>query len=387
MPSTFGEPTIQELLDAFRDGVRAQRDKHVDAREGSQYQNLAGPAAILWSRASRRTTDLWRAVYLDSAESIDLTELLARRYAFDRGADSYGVGQATLRRPTVIAAGGTIWKGTRLSLVSSSVHATRYVVHEDKVVGPADASVIVKIRAEHPGQGTAIAAVGGAVRVDDPLWDPTWEVDRLECADGTEFESAPAARARFRDTRLAGRAGFVEALVKACKDAGAANALLFASDYAGDGEDQGLNMAYVGDAGFQADAALVRSVTLALESWRVLGDNLQVRPLGRENLVVNARVHLWDSPTRVNQGELTRVLKGVLKGHFVGDTSGFSYQRDALAGSMMKASASVQFVEFDAPSSDADVMSVVGGRPNFPDTLTRYSLAADDITLALLPPL
>jgi hypothetical protein len=388
MPSVYNEPTIQDLLDAFEDGVRAQRDKHVDAREGSIYQCFSGSAALLWSRAARRTTDLWRAVYLDSAESTDLTTLLNDRYDFPRIEDSYGTGTAFLRRPTATAGEGTVWRGTRLAVFGSNIESKRYVVVADTPVGATTTSVQVPLRAELPGGNVAInTEAPGAARVDDPLWDPTWIVDRLECANGTSFEPASVARARLRDTRRAARAGFVEALIQACKDAGAANAFLFPSDYAGEDQDAGLNMAYVGDAGFQGDEALVRKVLVALERWRVLGDNLQVRPLGRANLAVKARVYLWDSPTRVNQGEVVRLLTGAILGYFTSATTGFSYQLDALAGAMLKASPTVQFVEFDAPTADAGVVSLVGGRMNFPSVLTRYRLAPDAITLTLLPPL
>lgn len=389
MPSTFAEPTIEELLEAFEDGVRANRDKHVDAREGAVYQYFSGPAAILWSRAARRTTDLWRAVYFDSAEGTDLTELLADRYSFARVPDAYGLGTARLRRPTTAAGGGTVWRGTRLAVFGS--HLTEpvfYVVTTDQPVGPSDLTVTVRIRAARPGPGTAILInAAGAARVDDPLWDPTWGVDHLECADGTAFEPAPAARARFRDHRRAARAGFVEGIVQACKDAGATHALLFPSDYAGDEEDHGLNMAYVGDASFEGDEVLVRRVTLALERWRVLGDQLQVRPLTRTNLTIKARVHLWASPTGVAQDDTLKRLVGAVLGYFEGGSSGFAYQRDALAGAMLKAAPAAQFVEFDEPTADAGVMAVIDGLLNFPASLSRYRVAPNDITLTLLPPL
>jgi hypothetical protein len=387
MPSIYAEPTIQDLLDAFEDGVRAQRDKHVDAREGSVYQHFSGSAAILWARAARRTTDLWRAVYLDSAESNDLTALLADRYNFARVEDTHGVGSALLRRPSVAGADGTIWAGTRLEVLGTERESKRYVVAVNTPVGATDNTVEVPVRAERAGGSVAISVSGeGAARLTDPLWDPSWMVARLDCADGTSFEPAAAARARLRDTRRAARAGFVEAIVQACRDAGAANALLFPSDYGGEADDRGLNMAYVGDAGFQGDEQLVRRVTIALERWRVLGDNLQVRLLGGSNLVVNARVYLWDSPARVNQVETQRLLRGALLGQFTGPAA-FSYSRDALEGAMRKAAPVVQSVEFDAPTSDAAVLSIVGGLLNFPATLNRYNLAPNDITLTLLPPL
>ncbi len=387
MPSIYAEPTVEELLEAFAAGVRATRDKHVDAREGAIYQHWSGSAAILWSRAARRTTDLWRAVYLDSAEGEDLTHLLYERYGFERTTDTYGVGTADIRRPTADAGSGTIWAGTRI-LVGSRTEPAFYVVTEDVPVGAAITSARIPIRAARPGPGTKIAVSDpGSVRFDDPLWDPTWTVTAIRCEDGTAFEPAPEARARFRDRRRAARAGFVEAIVQACRDAGAEHALLFPSDYAGDDEDHGLNMAYVGDASYQGDAALVRRVTLALERWRVLGDQLQVRPLTRKNLAIKARVYLWAAPAGVPQEDTIKRLVGGILGYFEGGSSGFAYNLDALAGAMLKAAPTVQFVEFDEPTSDTGVMSIVDGLLNFPATLPRYRVAPNDITLQLLPPL
>lgn len=387
MPSAFAEPTVAELVEAFGDGIRAQRDRYVDAREGAIYQHWGGVAAILWSRNAQRDTDLWRAIYIDSAEGRDLTNLLESRYGFERTEDDYGVGKASLRRSSVVAGGGTIWRGTRICVFGPTVTPKFYVVQQDAPVLSTATTATVLVRAATTGPGTAINVGAGAARVEDPLWDTTWNVESLTCGDGTAFESAPAARARFRDARRAARPGFPEAIVQACKDNGAANAVIFPSNYAGDDEDNGLNMAYVGDAGFTGTDRLVRKVAIALESWRVLGDQLQVRPLTRSNVVFKASVHLWDSPTRVNQDDVRkRIAKSVFT-YFDSQTTGFGYDLDALAGVMMKASPEVQIAAVDTPFANADVVSMVGGRLNFPSTLPRYFLSPNDITIELLPPL
>lgn len=389
MPTAFAEPSVQELLDAFEDGIRSSKDRYVDAREGAIYQHWGGVAAILWSREARRDTDLWRSNYLDSAEGSQLTALLNDRYDFERVTDTYGVGTARLTRPTAAAGSGSVWQGTRIAVLGGTSLPRFYVVSAKREVGAAETIIDVDIRADRPGAGVASSVIpptgGLTLRLEDPLWDTTWTVERLECADGTSFEPAPAARARLRESRRDARAGFVEAIVRACKDAGAGTALLFPSDYAGDAEDMGLNVAYVGDAGFQGDQALVRRVIIALESWRVLGDNLQVFPLAVSNLVIRANVRLWESPTRVNQDELKRLLRGAALGYFEGSTSGFNYQREALAGAMMRSLPAIQTIDFEEPTSDAGVMQTIGGRLNFPSTLSRYRVRAEDITLSLLP--
>ncbi len=389
MPTTLAEPTIAELEQAFHDGVRSTCDRYADAHEGAVYDHFAGVGAIHWSRQARRDTDLWRAIYFATAEGKDLTNLLADRYDFDRITDTYGTGTAQLARPTADAADGTIWRGTRVVAFGAFVEAKHYVVSRDTPVSATGLTATVPVRAEKSGPGTAISALTDGpvgLRIDDPLWDTTWTVTALECGEGTSFEPAAVSRARFRDARRDARVGFVEALVAACKDAGATNAVLFPADYGGDDEDNGLNMAYVGDSGFSGTAALVRAVQIRLERTRVLGDNLQVRPLALSELIIRATVNLWDSPARVNLAALRTVLVGAILGYFDGATSGFSYDRDALAGAMMKASPAVQFVTFDLPVTDAGVLSTVHGRLNFPATLPRYRVRDADITLTFLPP-
>lgn len=387
MPSLYAEPTLDELLQAFADGIRSQRDRHVDAREGSLYQHWGGVAAVLWSRNARRDTDLWRAIYLDSAEAKDLTNLLADRYDFDRITDTYGTGTVRLRRATAVAAGGTVWRGTRITVFGTSVESKTYVVLQDWPVGATELVATLPVRALMTGPGTKIDIGTGAARVEDPLWDTTWTVDALTCDDGTAHEPAEAARARFRDSRLDARPGYVESIVKACKEAGATNALIFPSDFGGEAVDYGLNMAYVGDAGFQGDDALVRRVSVALEGKRVLGDQMQVRPLTRVNVTFQAKVNLWDSPSRVAQADVLARLTGAVQGYFSGSTSGFFYDRDAIVGAMMKAAPEMETATIVTPSSNAGVLSIVGGQPNFPDSLPRYFLSPNDITLELLPPL
>ena len=125
---------------------------------------------------------------------------------------------------------------------------------------------------------------------------------------------------------------------------------------------------------------------IRLEQTRVLGDNLQVRPLAISDRTIQADVNLWDSPARVNTTALRTLLVGSLIGYFDGTTSGFSYDRDSMAGAMMKVSPAVQFVTFTLPSSDAGVLSTTNGKLNFPATLPRYRVRDQDITLRFLPP-
>lgn len=378
MPTTFPEPSILRLRKTFANAVRGRMDRYADTRQGAVLDHFAGVGAMMWSRLARRDTDMWRAIYLDSAEGSDLTRLLNDRFAFERIPDAYGTGTASLSRPTTAAGAGTIWKGTRVRLVGPRIIPAAYIVTQDTPVAATDAYARVPVRAEHPGPGHA--TVSTSARVDDPLWDATWTVARLECGEGTAFESAGDSRARFRDGRLDGRVGFRESIEKACIAAGATYAVAFQSDYAGDVYDFGLNHVYVGDVSYNGSADLVRRVRIALEDARVLGDNIQVLPMVRTSIAIAAKVYLWDSPGRVNQAALARVLRSVVLDFFAGERNGFAYNREAIGGAWLKASSAVQYVEFTAPTADSNVVATSYGTLNFPAALARYVLRAEDVT-------
>lgn len=386
MPSQFAEPTLEDFLRVGRAAIPARADRYGDTREGSIYDHFIGLGAVLWSRQARRDTDLFRAIYLDGADGDALTTLLADRYGFTRRTDTAGEGTAAFTRAAATAGEGTVWAGTRILVGSATTEPRGFVVTTDTPVAATDLDVTVPVRDEKAGSAAFVLSTGLTATIDDPLWDATWTVDALRCAAGTRFESAADARARLRDDRRAARAGFPAAILQACRDAGAATAVAFPSDYGGSAYDHGLNLVYVGDEGFQGSQALVNAVMVALDGWRVLGDNLQVRALARTSLPITARVYLWDSPTKFNQTDVRRALVGAIVAYFDGRSNGFAYQRDAIAGAMMRASQAVQYVEFDAPLSDAGVLETVGGLPNFPAALNKYDVSESGITLTLLPP-
>lgn len=384
MPSQYSEPTIAELREAFFNEVRGSKDRYADKHTGSILDHFAGAGAIMWSRLARRDTDMWRSILVDLADGQQLTERLSAQHGFDRVADTYGTGTANLARATASSGAGTVWKGTRIRIVGDRITSGAFIVSQDTPVAAGDLFVSVPIRAERTGPGTATEST--SARVEDPLWDATWNVTRLSCSDGTAFESPGDARARYRQAKDDGRVGFKASIEDACEAAGATYAVALASNYAGNAYDYGMNVVYVGDSTYNGNDALVRKVKIALESYRVLGDCMQVRPMARTQLSINANVHLWEPPSRVNVAELRRVLGKVAVSYFNGPTRGFSYSRDAIVGAWLRASNVVQYVEFTAPSVDSNVMQTIGGLPNFPATLPRYVLREEDVTITPLPP-
>jgi hypothetical protein len=379
MPSPLQLPTIDELVAAFHAGVHARRDKRADGRAGSAYDYVAGVSAILWSRQAQRDADLFRAIYFDDAEAEDLTFRAKKLFGIDRTLDAFGEGHAMLARPTTTAGEGTIWTGTRFRVARGSADSVAYAASRDVPVQATDRYALVPIRATRTGGGVAVHASGGAF-VDDTLWDTGWAVHSLRCEEGTRFEPAHAFRARVRAQRLAERVGYDPRILQACQEAGAAHVALFRSDYGGD--DHGLNVCYVGDAGYSGSVDLVRKVTVALESVRVCGADLPVRPLTAGSLTVRAVVSLWDSPAYFHLADLDLTLRSALLTAFAGTSEGFAYQRDALAGALARVTDAIQSVSFVAPANDISVL--VGGQ--FPPTLTRYALRPADVFLDFVGP-
>ncbi len=383
-------PTTQEFIDAFSSAIRGAKDKHADIRRGSRYETLAGVSAILWSRQAQRDTDLFRATRDESADDRDLTERMWRKYAIERREDTYGRGTAVFTRYAAYYGAGTIWAGTRIYLLprDGQTEGKYYVVTRNTEVS-SDKLVAtdVPIRAEGVGLGWAISESAlGAFRLDDVLWDTAWTVTSLECSNGTVFESASEFKARVRQTLLDTRVGHRTAIVAACNVAGAASVVLFSSDFGGSSEDHGLNMCYVGDAGFTTTDGMIPACILALESVRVMGDNIQVLPMQQSTLTIRATVYLREDPSRYDRDYLYRQLSARIVQSMGGIEGGFTYSLEGLAGDMVVSSNDVQEVEFHEPSADGTVLSLSGGLLNFPTTLTRYRTTLSDIHLTFAGP-
>jgi hypothetical protein len=377
MPAIEPLPTIRDLLGASADGVVGIRDADADVRRGAVYDHFGGCGAILFTREAARDRDLFRAVYLDTAEGDDLTVLVKLRFGVDRILPSYGTGTALLTRPTPAAGAGTVWRGSRILVFASvsSPAARYYAVGADVAVGAGATTVSVPVRATDTGPGSAVSLSGPAIaRVDDPLWDPSWIVTAIQCSDGTSLESPADLRARARSTPLAARRGYAEAITSACVEQGASYVALFDSNLPA--QDNGLYCCYVADAGFQTTTRLVRACTAALESYRVCGADLQVLGMQRASVDVSATVTLRDDPGRLPSPDVA--LRDALVAAFA--TTRYDYDLDELAGVLASADPSVRSVSFDKPPASVGVL--VGGQ--IPGLLTRYELGV--VTLAYVGP-
>jgi hypothetical protein len=159
----------------------------------------------------------------------------------------------------------------------------------------------------------------------------------------------------------------------------------FASSALGPVYDNGLSFVYVGDAGGVGTDTLVRLCILALESARVSGADLQVRPMAPSPLQVRAMVTLWDDPNSFNLSELTSGVTAALVGAIASRASAYAYDLDALAGACAEVSDSITAVDFQTPTASVTV-ATLGNTAIYPATLARYSLAPNDVVLSFQGP-
>jgi hypothetical protein len=388
MPSAAPLPTIADLRQAYSDAIIGQRDARADTRTGSAYDFLGGPAAILFSREAQRDRDLFRACYNDTADGDDLSARLNALYGYPRVLDSYGTGTMQIARPNATGGAGTIPAGTRIIASTSATDPRVFAVAQDTPVSATMLGLSVPIRATVYGIGVALntGATPVVMRIDDPLFDNTFVPQSLVCADGTAFEPAAAYRARVRAARFNSRVGYAAAIIQALNAIGAVNVALFASNFTGDANDHGLNVCYVADAGFSASGTFLNQCIHTLESVRVLGADLQVFPMQTQSLGVTMTVRLWQDPGNFNLVDIQTGIVAELQAYFDGRKNAYSYQVDAMAAAVARASSAVQRVDFPTSFTSVGVTTLVNGQPQWPGVLTRYLLNAGAIQISFAGP-
>jgi hypothetical protein len=379
MPSRLPLPSIAELRRAFHDGARGTLDRRGDTHDGSNFDDIAGVSAIIWSRQAQRDADLFRANYLSGARGADLTDRVQQRFGIARVLDTKGTGTVVLTRASASAGGGTFWQGTRIRVRSldGRSESLAYAVAADTAVGSTALVAYVPIVAPATGDGyvlDTLTAGGIPPIIEDALWDPSWQVSRLTCAAGTPYESDKSLLSRALQAHSDTRVGYERIIVDTCRAQGAANVQLYRSSFAGPDNDFGLNSVYVGDSGFSATPTLIRKCIVALESVRVLGADLAVRAMASAPLDVTANVFLWDDPNQVDVVDVQGAIGSGLVGYFTGKDRGFSYRLDAMAGAMTRNTSLVQSVAFTSPTSDAPILQ--GTPPQPPLVLLKYQLRA-----------
>ncbi len=379
------ENGILDFIKVYNNAIKSTKNKYADSHRGSELETLGGFTAVMWSRESQFVTDLFRATRFNDADGDDLTTLVTERYDIERILDTYGVGYINIHRPTASLGAGTIWKGTRIRVLTGSRSEPKfYVIAEDVPVTSSKVLLTkVAIHSDTYGPGSQIEATSVESKFWDPLWDNTWIVDKLVCAEGTSYEQASEYQARVKRTKLESRPGYSLSIINACKAQGAQRVYLFESDTGGTDIDYGLNVCYVGFENFTSTTELIRKCKVALESVRVCGDNLQVLPMANSTLSVSLDIYLNDVPALFDQERLYQVSRDAAI-QSIG--AGFQYNRNNIAASIYRAVPEVQEVDVILPSADVNLMSVSNGVLNFPEVLTRYNVHPSDVLTYFFPP-
>lgn len=391
MPSKKPLPTTTELVKAFHSGIRGTVEPNEDNISGSDYDKLAGLGAMMWTQQAQRDRDMFEGIYFETATGKDLTVYMAGHRGLDRILDAPGIGMATFRRPTAAFGSDTIYQGTRVRVSSATTKSKTYHVTGDISVASNLLSVPVPITSDDNGVGTAVVAGAGTdliTSLDDPLADPSWGVSAIVCGDGTDFEKAPDFKARAQAHRFDNKVGIDTQIVKACIAAGATFVAAFPSDYGGDATDFGLNVIYVGDAGYSSPPALVNACKIALEDWRVLGCDLQVLPMHRAIQTFNISVNLFDDPATIDTTAIEDAMAGAIIGYFSGVSNGFTYRLDHMTGLLMNATPGlVQNVSW-SPNIDQVLLveTVQSLTPHFPSSLTRAVVSRESLIFSFFGP-
>lgn len=163
--------------------------------------------------------------------------------------------------------------------------------------------------------------------------------------------------------------------------------------------DYGLNAIYVADQNHQSSNALIDAVTVILENYRCIGDDLWVGGIAQTPVELVAIVTLTDNPGRLPLTNIRRSLTQAMLGYFASASTGYAFKRAAIAGAMKQASSYVQTVQWTDttggtyPAVGVYIQNVLQtadptlSSSSFPATLPRYTLAPNDISLFFLPPI
>src|SRR5580658_11211348 len=119
MPSNLPKPTTAQLRLAAQQALTGQADIYGDTHDGSIYDNVFGPTAVLFAREADRDADLFSDCYFDNATGYALTKRGAQIYKVARILDSFGTGVLTVARPTASAGAGEFYQGTRVQVAGT----------------------------------------------------------------------------------------------------------------------------------------------------------------------------------------------------------------------------------------------------------------------------
>jgi len=381
MSSDLALPTIPELLAAFGAEVTARR-AIADVHDGSLYDIAAGIGAILWARMAGRDQDLFRVCYFDSATDSDLEERIQAFGGAARVTSSRGTGTAVIRRSTTAGGSGTLWAGTRIAVTGvGSLKPRMYRISQDTAMG-AVLSATITVEAEEAGTGASIntsqLSTPRLVWADE-VWDSTWTIDSLTCADGTDRETDPVYLARYRQDKIDRRRGYAKAITDACLEAGASHVALFESDFIP--PDTGINRCFVGDAAFESTHYLINACRAAVDSARVAGCDLTVFGMTKSLCSFDLTLRMWDDPGAYNQDKIRIEATRAVQRYFGGQSNPYVYRFDGVRGELARSIPDLQDVIVNSGPSDTSISSILDGA-----SLPHLYTSANAISITLQGP-
>lgn len=340
MPAAEDLPTIQQYVNAYQGGLVSLR-KHGDTHAGSIHDHWAGVGAVLWRRQAERDREEFRALYFRDAKGNRLDNYIARHFPGKaRVTNQPGSGVVRLSRASAALGGGTFWDGTRIAVGGVGPNPLRYyLIDQDQGCGT-DLAVVLNVRADREGPESEINVRSGeraVLRVEDPLWDNTWQVDALTCGAGTVREDDDPCRARIAGEVFEERFGYESAIIKRMKQAGAETVALFRSDYLGEGADHGLNRIYVGDRNFETTSALLTACRLAIPSVAMAGAGNQTLPMTTQMVDIKLEITFWDSPERFAMAANEKQARAAAVEYFETRENPFTWDMTGLRGAVQRA--------------------------------------------------
>ena len=389
MSSTLDIPAVPDFLTAYSDAIVTAGNNRTDTRRGSGYDLIGGGAAVIWTREAQRDDDLFRDIYFDTATGSAFDTYALQRFGQTRATDTRGVGVAFVGRTSTSGGAGTIWEGTRLSVISpDGKRTTQYRVTDNTDFTSTQKSAICPVEATFTGPSSMVDTgldISLRVRFDDPVWDTSIVASSLRCAAGTDFEDAAQFKARIRSNQLTSRPGYQAAIVSACEAVGAVFIVIFDGSGTVD-RLEGEPVIFVADAGFASPDSLVQACRGALEDVRILGTALEVRKiqLGLP-LSFNITVNLWDKPSRFNLTDLQTIIAGSIQSYFLSSSRGYYYSLSEIEGYIRRASGAIQAITFNSPTSDVTIFS---GSPPFPPAvLTKQDYRPERLQVSFQGPI
>jgi hypothetical protein len=372
LPSPQPLPSIPELLRAF-EGEVAGRRVDADSHRGGIYDLLSGVGALIFRRQAERDASEFRRAYFSTAEDEALDVICEQRFGRSRVLGTAGVGTAVLVRATASAGAGTVLEGTRILVGSGgAAEPCWYRVTADTPMAATGLTVVAPVEAVEIGRGSFVHGTRNSLsvlRLEDPLWDASLYVDSITCGDGTEREEDHDLQAAVRQERVDARVGYSKAIERACREAGAAEVVLFPGNYLGDAVDYGLNRVYVADGSHETPAALLVACRKAIAGVAMGGAAVQVLPVTTVVLQLDLTIELWSAPS--NPRALGEFAVAAAVEYFATRENPFVWQEAGVKGAVMRAIQGVRSITLTPSVAAPTLATLFSANP-----LPRYHVEA-----------